>query len=52
MTWTDLKTVMSLTNEVEYVDEAQSAAGLQFYRVRAVDESVRDPGHSTDPQSQ
>jgi hypothetical protein len=52
VTWTPLNTVMSLTNEVEYVGEAQSMAGLQFYRVRAIGEPVRDPVHSPVSQSQ
>lgn len=36
-TWSHLTTVMSFTDLVEYFDEADSAAGCQFYRVRAAD---------------
>ncbi len=52
VSWAHLTTVMSFTDEVGYFDEANSAAGGQFYRVRAVGQSVRNPVHFLDPQSQ
>lgn len=41
-TWSHLTTVMSFTDQVEYFDEADSAAGCQFYRVRT---AGHNPAH-------
>jgi Big-like domain-containing protein len=52
LTWAHLTTVMSFTDAVEYFDEADSAVGAQFYRVRVGGGSISGAALFRIPQPQ